>query len=202
MTDLIQNTRALFEDSIAVKQAILDGDMLDQLAEMAKDMAAILEKGGKLMFCGNGGSAADAQHLAAELSIRFRSSVNRQALAAIPLAMDPSSITACGNDYGFEDCFSRMVEALGQEGDAVIGLTTSGSSANVLRAFEAAKKKNIACYGFLGGSGKPAIDLCDAAFLVPSDVTARIQESHITAGHALMEMIEDILLESGFISLT
>jgi D-sedoheptulose 7-phosphate isomerase len=199
---LLQTVRAIFRDSMKVKEQLLGGDHLNVLINMAKIIAASIIGGGKLMLCGNGGSAADAQHLAAELLIRLRSHVNREAIPAIPLAMDSSSITACGNDYGFEALYERMVAGLGRPGDVLLGITTSGKSPNVIRALQYAKKHGIKTLGFLGGTGGPALNDCDYAFVVPTTDTGRIQESHITAGHALMEMIEELLLVKGSIQNT
>lgn len=192
--------RTLFEDSIALKQKILSTNLLDQLSRMADMIADAIASGGRLYLCGNGGSAADAQHLAAELLIRLRSSVNRDSLPAMSLATDISSITACGNDYSFDDIFARPLAGLGREGDVLLGITTSGKSPNVIKALQTARQMNIKTVGFLGCSGLPASDLCDLAFVVPSMETGRIQEVHITAGHALMEAIEDRLLARGVIS--
>ena len=153
------------------------------------------------MLCGNGGSAADAQHLAAEMLIRLRPNYNRQGVPAIALAQDVSTITACGNDFGFDRLFERVLESLGNSGDVLIAITTSGNSMNVIKAMQLAREMNIIVFGFLGAGGGKALELCDEAFLVPSSDTGRIQESHITAGHALMEYIEDQLLQDGFLKL-
>ena len=153
------------------------------------------------MLCGNGGSAADAQHLAAEMLVRLRPNNNREGVPAIALAQDTSTITACGNDFGFEILYKRMVESLGKEGDIFIGITTSGNSENIILAMEAAKRMNIKVFGFLGCNGGDAFKLCDEAFIVPSNDTGRIQEAHITAGHALMECVEDKLLEVKYLNL-
>jgi D-sedoheptulose 7-phosphate isomerase len=157
--------------------------------------------GNKLMLCGNGGSAADAQHLAAEMLIRLRPMNNREGVAAITLAQDVSTITACGNDFGYEKLYERMTTSLGREGDCLIAITTSGNSENIILAMRAAKKMGIKVFGFLGSGGGRALELCDEAFVVPSDNTGRIQEAHITAGHALMEYIEDQLIESNYLHL-
>lgn len=191
--------RTLFEESIALKQKILATDLLDTLSDIADMIADSIANGGRLYLCGNGGSAADAQHLAAELLIRLRSSVNRDSLPALSLATDISSVTACGNDYGFDDIFARPLAGLGRAGDVLLGITTSGKSPNVIKAFQKAREMNIKTVGFLGCSGMPASDLCDLAFVVPSMDTGRVQEVHITAGHALMETIEDRLLARGVI---
>jgi len=153
------------------------------------------------MLCGNGGSAADAQHLAAEMLVRLRPMNNREGVAAITLAQDTSTITACGNDFGYEILYERVLRSLGKKGDCLIGITTSGNSKNVILAMKAAKELDIKVFGFLGCGGGKALEYCDEAFLVPSNDTGRIQESHITAGHALMEHIEDNLLESRYLNL-
>lgn len=191
--------RDLFERSIAVKRKVVEGHC-NVIAEIAKVCAASIEQGGKILLCGNGGSAADAQHLAAELLVRLRPHVNRAGICALPLAIDSSSMTACGNDYSYEVYFERMTQALGKKGDVLIGITTSGKSPNVLRALTAARAIGMRTVGFLGGTGGPAAALCDIAFIVPSDETGRIQEAHITAGHAVMELVEDMLLARGAIS--
>ena len=183
----------LFRRSIAVKEKLV-AEHAATVVRMADLCIAALEGGGKLLLCGNGGSAADAQHLAAELLVRLRSQVEREGLPALALALDPSSLTACGNDYSFEVYYERMVRALGRPGDVLIGITTSGKSPNVIRALVAAGDMGIARLGFLGGDGGPARAQCDVALVVPSSETGRIQESHIMIGHALMELIEDGIL--------
>jgi len=160
----------------------------------------ILKKKGKILICGNGGSAADAQHLAAEFIVRLKSSFNRKALPIIPLALDTSTITACSNDYGFENVFSRTFEALSSKGDLLIVLSTSGNSKNIINVLKKSKQKKIKTICFLGNKGGEALSYCDSVFLVPSKVTARIQESHITAGHALLQYVEDKLLEEGWLT--
>ena len=191
----------LFRESVNVKRDLLEGDQLSVLVTMAHEVADRIRAGKKLMICGNGGSAADAQHLAAELLVRLRPMNNRPALPAIALAMDTSTITACGNDFGFEHLYERMVQGLGSEGDVLLAISTSGNSPNVLRGLSAARQRGIRTLGFLGRTGGNALPLCDLAFLVPSLDTGRVQEVHITAGHAMMELIEDQLLASGDISL-
>ncbi|WP_032112859.1 D-sedoheptulose-7-phosphate isomerase [Candidatus Paracaedibacter symbiosus] len=196
--DLLKRTFEIFEDSIKLKQRILETDLLEKLLEIADVMVASIQQGGKIFFCGNGGSAADAQHLAAELLVRLRSHVNRDAIPALTLATDTSTITACANDYSFEEIFSRPLSGLGVKGDVVVGITTSGKSPNVIKAFEVARKKGIITIGFLGGAahGDPALQHCDYAFVVPSSDTGRVQEVHITAGHALMEAVEEKIINS------
>jgi D-sedoheptulose 7-phosphate isomerase len=129
--------------------------------------------------------------------IRLRPEITRQTLPAIALAMDSSTLTACGNDLGFEVIFERMVEALGNKGDVLIGITTSGKSPNVLKALTKAKERGITTVGLLGGTGGPALELCDYSFIAPTKITGRIQELHITAGHIIMELVEDHLIEKG-----
>ena len=189
------HVRDLFSRSIDLKRKIVERHCEDVVA-MAKLCVRSLSTGGKLMLCGNGGSAADAQHLAAELLVRLRPNVDRQPISAIALGLDSSSMTACGNDYSFEVFYARMVEALGKPGDVLLGITTSGKSPNILKALQTARRIGMTTIGLLGGSG-PAPQYCDAALIVPSSETGRIQEVHITAGHALMELIEDGLLAAG-----
>lgn len=195
----LAHLRNLFEESIAVKQQVLDAH-LDTIAQMADLIAASLQRGGKMLLCGNGGSAADAQHLAAELLIRLRPEVNRAGIPALALAMDPSSLTACGNDYSFEVYYERLVRALGKPGDVLLGISTSGNSSNIVRALRAAGEIGITALGLLGNGGGLAVSECKLALVVPSAVTGRIQEAHITIGHALMELIEDRLLQDGHLT--
>ncbi len=186
--------------SIDVKRQVMESHT-GTLVEMARMIARSIEQGGKVLACGNGGSAADAQHLAAELLVRLRPDVNRQGLPAIALAMDTSSMTATGNDYSFDAHYERMTRALGKPDDVLVGITTSGRSANVVRALNAAREVGIVSIGLLGGDGGDALAECDVALVVPSTVTGRIQESHTAVIHVVMELVEDILLESGYLSL-
>ena len=186
----------LFQASIEAKQATLK-QAAETIIAAAGVMADCLASGGKLLLCGNGGSAADAQHLAAEMLVRLRPHINRRALPAIALAMDSSSLTASGNDYGYESHFERMTQALGRPGDVLIGITTSGRSPNVIRALTTAREMRIHTVGLLGCGGRPAREHCDIAIVVPSEETGRIQECHITLGHALMELVEEMMIERG-----
>ena len=170
------------------------------LIEAGNVIADSISKGNKLLICGNGGSAADAQHLAAEFLIRLTSEVNRESIPAISLAQDTSTLTACLNDFGPDNIFKRVLSGLSQDGDTLLAISTSGNSTNIIEALKYAKSKGIYSLGFLGGDGGDAINYCSKAFVVPSNVTARIQESHITAGHALLQYIEDTLLERGWLS--
>ncbi|WP_010583212.1 D-sedoheptulose-7-phosphate isomerase [Schlesneria paludicola] len=153
--------------------------------------AACISQGGKILFCGNGGSAADAQHLATELTIRYKT--NRLPIAGIALTTDTSALTACGNDLGFDEIFSRQVHALGRPGDVLIGISTSGNSQNVILAAEKAAELQIQTIAFVGGSGGKLADLSAIALKVPSRTTARIQEMHIFLGHLLCELLEQRL---------
>jgi len=150
-----------------------------------------LRSGGKLMFCGNGGSAADSQHLASEFTGRFVN--DRRPLAALALSTDSSALTCIANDYAFDQVFERQLRALGRKGDVLVAISTSGRSSNVLRAVQAAREGGIAVVGLLGRDGGTLKPLCDVALVVPSDTTARIQEAHIFIGHTLCAMVESAL---------
>jgi D-sedoheptulose 7-phosphate isomerase len=172
-----------------VKQKILsDPDLLSVIGEVAVTCSQSLCDGNKIMFCGNGGSAADAQHLAAELSGRFY--YDRKPLAAEALTVNTSYLTAVANDYSFADVFSRMVQGSGNEGDVLIGLSTSGNSENVIRAFQSAHERGIITVGLTGEGGGELAGLSDFIIRVPSTDTARIQEAHILIGHIICELIE------------
>ena len=188
-----------FEDSISVKQQIIDNGSYEVLLEAGDIIAKSISSGGKLLLCGNGGSAANAQHLAAEFLVRLTSDVNRESIPALSLAQDTSTLTACINDYGPDDIFKRVFSALSIKGDILLAITTSGNSKNIIETLRLAKEKGIFSLGFLGNEGGEALSYCDLAFVVPSKITARIQESHITAGHALLQYIEDSLLEKGWL---
>jgi D-sedoheptulose 7-phosphate isomerase len=190
---MAERVRALFDRSVRLKQEVAARHAATVVA-MAREIVGSLERGGKLLLCGNGGSAADAQHLAAELLVRLRPHVNRSAIPALSLATDMSAITACANDYEYDAYFERMTRALGKPGDVLLGITTSGRSASVVRALRAAREGGLRTIGLLGGAGQPALAECDVALVVPSDETGRIQEAHITIGHALMELVEDSLI--------
>ena len=197
--ELISKIKKTFEESIVTKQAVLDEGVYKVLVPAGDRIANSIKKGGKLMICGNGGSAADSQHLVAEFLIRLTSDVNRQGIPAISLVQDSSTLTACINDYGPDDIFKRVLLTLGQEGDVLLAITTSGNSSNIIEVLKSAREKKIYSVGFLGNNGGKALELCDLSFVVPSTVTARIQESHITAGHAMLQYIEDKLLDEGYL---
>jgi D-sedoheptulose 7-phosphate isomerase len=150
-----------------------------------------LQHGGKLMFFGNGGSAADAQHIAAELLIRYKT--DRVSIAAMSLATDTSTMTACGNDLGFDALFERQIAGLGRKHDVAVGISTSGKSVNVLRGLRQARHMGLKTIGLTGGTGGELLRLCDAAIVVPSAVTARIQETHILIGHIWCKALEQSL---------
>jgi D-sedoheptulose 7-phosphate isomerase len=175
-----------------------------RLAETAADqvLAAVdacetaLRHGNKLLFCGNGGSAADSQHLATELLVRLRGSVERPSWPALALTQDPAMLTAAGNDYGFDQVFERPLRGLGRAGDVLFGITTSGRSANVVRALRTGRELGLVTIGLLGGAGTPASDHCDIALMVPDQETARVQECHIALGHAVLELLEERMVAS------
>jgi len=163
----------------------------ETIAAIADTYVAALRAGGTLFFAGNGGSAADAQHLATEYVVRYHS--NRSALRAVALTTDSSLLTACANDMGFDEVFARQVEALARHGDVLSLHSTSGESPNVIRAAQAAKARGVTVVGLLGRSGGPLKDLADVALVVPSDDTARIQEIHLAIEHLICEMVEERL---------
>ena len=160
-----------------------------------------MAKGGKLLICGNGGSAADAQHLAAEFLVRLSSDINRKGLPALTLLQDSSTFTACVNDFSDKKVFSRNLETLYRQNDVLLVISTSGNSKNILEVLKLANKLKVPSLGFLGNEGGEALVLCDQAFVVPSSNTARIQEAHITAGHAIIKYIEKKLLDEGFLQI-
>ncbi len=166
--------------------------LLNDAVQQAIDACvSALQSGGKIMLCGNGGSAADSQHLAAEFTGRF--TLDRKPLAALALSTDTSALTCIANDYAFDAVFARQVTALGKPGDCLIAISTSGNSGNVLAAVAAAKALNITCIGLLGRDGGKLKNLCDVSIVVPSPITARIQEAHILIGHSLCGAIEQQL---------
>lgn len=161
------------------------------IKSIGQQLARSLSSGGTLFWCGNGGSAADSQHLAAELVGRFKK--NRRALRSVALTTDTSVLTCVANDYSYDDVFARQIEALGRPGDILIGISTSGNSENVLRALRVAKEMGLITIALLGKDGGAARGLADQALVIPSDSTARIQEAHILIGHILCELIEQEL---------
>ena len=174
-------------ESARIKQT-LARTAAGSIGRMADLVLRSLEEGGKVMFCGNGGSAADSQHLAAELVVRYRR--NRKALPAVALTTDTSVLTALGNDMGHDRVFSRQVEALGRPGDCLVAFSTSGTSKNVVQAVQTAKALGLRVVVLLGAADSPMEAEADLAIHVPSDDTARVQESHITIGHILCDLVE------------
>ena len=198
--DIKEKIKQTFIDSVSVKQTIIEDGLYEVLIDAGDIIASSISNGGKLLICGNGGSAADAQHLAAEFLIRLTSDVNRNSIPALSLAQDTSTLTACINDFGSDDIFKRVFSALSSEGDVLLAITTSGNSRNIIETLKLANEREIYSLGFLGNDGGEALSYCDAAFVVPDKTTARIQESHITAGHALLQYVEDQLLESNWLT--
>jgi D-sedoheptulose 7-phosphate isomerase len=179
----------IIQESIQVKQLLLtDQSMLTSIAEMVDITVAALQNGNRLWFCGNGGSAADAQHLAAEFSGRFYK--NRKALPAEALHCNTSYLTAVANDYSYDVIYSRLVEGITQPGDVLYGFSTSGNSTNICKAFESARNLGVKTIGFTGTTGGLMKDLSDVLINIPSTVTPRIQEAHIMVGHILCELAE------------
>ncbi|HKK79158.1 MAG TPA: D-sedoheptulose 7-phosphate isomerase [Phaeodactylibacter sp.] len=184
------------QESITVKQALLDSEhLLDAIAAATDACVAAFRQKGKVLFCGNGGSAADAQHLAAELSGRFY--FDRPPLFAEALHVNSSFTTAVSNDYGYDYVFARMVEAVGREGDILFALSTSGNSPNVLRAIEAARECGMTVIGMTGQSGGKMREHCDILLDAPSSDTPRIQECHMLMGHIICELVEKTLFTPG-----
>jgi D-sedoheptulose 7-phosphate isomerase len=167
---------------------LVQGTLTESIAQVSEVLVQSLAQGGTIFWCGNGGSAADSQHLAAELVGRFKK--NRRALRSIALSTDTSVMTCVANDYSYEDIFSRQVEALGRPSDVLIGISTSGSSENVLSAFKTGKSMGLTTVALLGKDGGAARVMVDHALVIPSETTARIQEAHILIGHILCELIE------------
>jgi D-sedoheptulose 7-phosphate isomerase len=176
------------QESIHLKTAFFDKEM-DHVLAQAQDLAERLRRGCKVLVCGNGGSAADAQHFAAELTGRYLK--ERRALAAIALTTDTSALTAIGNDYSYDYIFARQVEALGRPGDVLVGISTSGNSANVIAAVESARALGVRTVGILGRDGGRLANLVDDALIVPSQVTARIQEIHEMVFHFWCEALDE-----------
>jgi D-sedoheptulose 7-phosphate isomerase len=178
--------------SIAVKQQLLANDLLiSTIAKLADEITTAFKNGGKVLFCGNGGSAADAQHLAAELSGRFYT--DRDPLPSEALHVNTSYLTAVANDYSYDEVYSRMIKAVGKKGDVLIGISTSGNSKNVIKALEQANTQGMVTASFTGDTGGKMKTISNYLINVPSSDTPRIQESHILVGHILCEMVENNL---------
>ena len=189
-SDMQDKIKKIVEASITVKEKILqDGKLLPVVQQIATAMTDALRKGNRIYFCGNGGSAADAQHLAAEFSGRFYT--DRDALPAEALHCNTSYLTAVANDYSFDVIYARLVKGFGIKGDFLVGLSTSGNSSNIVKAFEVAREKGMATVGFTGESGGKLKALSDYLINVPSNDTPRIQESHIMLGHIICQLVEE-----------
>ena len=192
ITEIKIDLQNQLEENINVHRDIIK--MSKDVFDAIKIIQKKLKKGGKIMFCGNGGSAADAQHLAAEFIIRLRPHINRSPIPALTLTQDTSTLTACGNDYSFDDIFLRPFQALAKKNDVLICISTSGNSENILKVLIEAKKNNIFTIGFLGNNGGKARKNCDIKLIVNSNNTARIQECHIFLGHFILEKVEDLII--------
>lgn len=182
----------IIQESINVKELIVaNKDLINRIKSAAQSCVESLQEGGKVHFCGNGGSAADAQHLAAELSGRFY--YDRKPLNAEALHVNTSYLTAVANDYSFNMIYSRMIEASAKQGDVLVAISTSGNSENIVKAIEAAKQKKMLVVGMTGETGGKMATLCDILINVPSSCTPRIQEAHIMIGHIICEIIESTI---------
>lgn len=181
------------QDGARLRQSVLEQNV-ETIRDIALEMSVSLVKGGKILFCGNGGSAADAQHLAAEFVNRFQ--LERPPLPALALTTDTSVLTAIGNDYGFEQVFSKQVQALAEEGDVLVGISTSGQSPNVLAAIQAASERGVKIAGLLGKDGGDILPLCKHSLVVADERTPLIQEIHIAAGHLLCRLVDYYLFEA------
>jgi len=187
---MINLVQGWFRELAAVQEFFLR-NQTDNLVAAAKAIASAFERGQKLLICGNGGSAADAQHMAAEFVNRFI--IERPPLPALALTTDSSVLTAIGNDYSYNDVFAKQLKALGQSGDVLLAISTSGRSVNVLAAAKEAKSRGIYVIALAGGSGGPLAAEADLAIVVPSEITPHIQEAHLTAEHLICEMVDRIL---------
>jgi D-sedoheptulose 7-phosphate isomerase len=181
--------RDSLEESAATKKAMLNL-CFDDISRAVTVLRDTLKKDNKVLFCGNGGSAADCQHLATEFTIRLNHDIKRRGLPAIALTTDTSALTAGGNDIGFENTFARLVDALGRDGDVLVAISTSGNSENILRAADKAREIGMFVIGFLGKDGGKLKQRCDLPIIIPSENTQRIQEGHITVGHIVAELVE------------
>ena len=198
--DVSLNIKIAIEESIKVKELVLKKEQYKDLIEIGNSIVESILNGGKVLLCGNGGSAADAQHLTAEFLVRLTSEVNREGIPAISLVQDSSTFTATINDLNPNELFTRNLKTLSKSEDILLAISTSGNSENIVKVLEASRKIKIKTIGFLGSEGGESLKHCDLAFIVPSNKTARIQEAHITAGHAVIEYVEGRLIEEGFLS--
>lgn len=177
--------------AIELKERLLDDEVVHSISQAGKTLLNAFKEGNKVFFCGNGGSAADAQHLAAEFLIRYKANSNRPPLPGIALTTDSSALTAGGNDLGFDNIFAQQIKAVGSKGDCVVLISTSGKSTNLINAAYAAKEKGMTVIGLLGWRGGDLAGICDYTVIIPSFTTARIQECHIMVGHIWCEMVEN-----------
>ena len=190
MIEKMEQIKKIIQSSIDIKTTVLENnDLLNTILSITEIMVAALKSDKRIYFCGNGGSAADAQHLAAELTGRFYT--DRKALAAEALHCNTSYLTAVANDYGFDEIYARMIEGIAQEGDVLVGLSTSGNSRNIINAFEKAKERNVITVSFTGETGGALRHLSNYCINVPSTDTPRIQETHILIGHIICQMVEE-----------
>ena len=185
--------RQLQRSQNVISEMLINHQLISTLEKVAVNCVECLDAGGKILLAGNGGSAADAQHIAAELVNRFL--FDRKGLSAIALTTDTSILTAIGNDYGYEKLFSRQIEAIGKRGDVFIGYSTSGQSTNILDAFEKARATGLICVGLTGNRGGRMLELCDHILEVPSDETQNIQEGHLILGHILCGLVESTIFD-------
>jgi len=191
----MEKIKDIIRSSIDTKQQLLNNEvLLKTIASTVDVIVNAFRNGKRVYFCGNGGSAADAQHLAAEFSGRFYT--DRKALPAEALHCNTSYLTAVANDYSFDDIYSRLIDGIGEQGDILIGLSTSGNSVNIIKAFETAKKKDLITIGFTGETGGKIKSLCDHLINIPSADTPRIQESHIMVGHIVCQLVEERYFKS------
>ena len=193
MTKIEIELRDQLEENISVHKNLLK--MSKDITDVIQNIHKKLKKGGKILFCGNGGSAADAQHLAAEFLVRLNPKINRNPFPVVNLVSDTSTITACSNDFSFDLLFSRNLEALGKKNDLLIVISTSGNSKNIINVLKAAKRKKIYSIAFLGNEGGKAKKHVDLPLIVKSKNTARIQECHIFLGHHIFNKVESLLIK-------
>ena len=200
--ELSLKVKNAIEESLELKKLVLQQKLYKILVEMGELVVSSIINGGKVLICGNGGSAADAQHLTAEFLIRLTSEVNREGIPAISLLQDSSTFTAAINDFDPKDLFKRNLQTLAKPEDILLAISTSGDSENIVQVLKTAKEIDVKTLGFLGSDGGDSLQYCDLSFIVPSNKTARVQEVHITAGHALIEYVEAKLLKEEFLKLS
>lgn len=193
MVNIESEIISIIESSISTKKKLINDDVIESIKKSIDLIIECYKLDGKVLFVGNGGSAADAQHLAAELSGRFY--FDRDPLASEALHVNTSYVTAVANDYSYEEIYSRYIKGVGKKGDILIGLSTSGKSKNIIKAFDMAKSKNMICIGLTGENIEEFSKYCDVVISVPSKDTPRIQESHITIGHIICQKVEEIIFK-------